>query len=297
MSWKLLETKTLRPSKQLTDEFMSMKPVDGDRFLRPNRMAILRGEVMHGLFTSCVWACVLIKEIGELRRVNGKHTSNLFGQIDASHLRDIFIYVQRYECDTLQDAARLYSTFDPRNSVRSTGDINRSFSQSQTDTADVPAKVINCCVTGISFSHWESMYTAHPAPERAQFIISEKPFILFANEAIGGSSKEGLHLLRGPVLAAMFRTWKKDRKAASEFWTLVKTGDGKSGSADRKLFRYLLTCSVRIGNGARTGGEQRKAAVTPREVYIKCIHAWNAWRNKESTDLKWFSDKPTPAVK
>ena len=33
------------------------------------------------------------------------------------------------------------------------------------------------------------------------------------------------------------------------------------------------------------------------ETMVKCIHAWNAWRNNETTDLKYHPAKKIPAVK
>ncbi len=61
---------------------------------------------------------------------------------------------------------------------------------------------------------------------------------------------------------------------------------------DRKLARYLLTVGVHVG-----GGTHKIKTASQREVYVKCIHAWNAWRKEESTDMKYYVDKEIPAIR
>jgi len=40
----------------------------------------------------------------------------------------------------------------------------------------------------------------------------------------------------------------------------------------------------------------KKVRILPREFYVRSIKAWNAWRKKETTDLKYFPDAKIPAV-
>jgi hypothetical protein len=37
--------------------------------------------------------------------------------------------------------------------------------------------------------------------------------------------------------------------------------------------------------------------VSDREFYVKCLHAWNAWRRGEETSMPYYPDKPAPAIR
>jgi hypothetical protein len=91
----------------------------------------------------------------------------------------------------------------------------------------------------------------------------------------------------------MFATWQKAKQAATDFWTSVRDETGPSPTTpDRRLARYLLTVGLDRGKGALG---VRKAQ--PREFYVKCLHAWNAWRKQETTNLNYYADKPVPVVR
>jgi hypothetical protein len=91
----------------------------------------------------------------------------------------------------------------------------------------------------------------------------------------------------------MMGTWLKNRAKAAEFWAAVRDETGASPSLpDRKLARYLLTVGVDTGGGAR-----RVKTASSREVHVKCIHAWNAWRAGETTNLNYYPDAKTPSFK
>lgn len=293
MSWKLIDAKQLKPNPTLVSEFATMKPAKADRNILPSRMALLRKEMLTGRFRTAVWASVTCRDTKETYRVNGKHTSTLLSQMNGEAPKNIKLYVERYEADTLEDVASLYATFDAKWSARSSGDINRAFAASVPELDDVPSRIINNCVTGMSMATWGMGYGKNPADQRAQFAISEAGFITFANDLVEGCESTPKHLIRGPVLAAMYLTWKKSKASAGEFWKLVATGEGKVGSPDRKLEKFLLTTKVNFGCGARSDG----AVASSREILVRCLHAWNAWRRGESTELRYYANSPVPDVK
>lgn len=292
MSWRLLESKTLRPNHGLVSEFATMTPAKSDRNILPARMSLLRKEMVTGRFRTAVWAAVFCKETKQTYRVNGKHTSTLLSQMNGEAPKDIKIYVERYECDTLEDVASLYATFDAKWSARNAGDINKAFAASVPELDGVSLKIINVCVTGMSMSMWGGNYGQYPADQRAQFIISESDFIVWANTILAGDQRKVKHLLRGSVVAAMYKTWKVAKSESSEFWNAVLIGEGKVGSPERKLEKVLLTTSVNAGKGALG-----LKTASPREIIAKCIHGWNAWVSGSSTDLKYYPKADLPEVK
>lgn len=290
MSWRVISGPTPRKVTQsLADVFNNMNPAPHDRPLRNDRVQHLKAEIIGGRFRTAEWASVKCKEDGHTYRVNGKHTSHVFSQLNGETPRGTTIIVTEFECDKLEDVAALYSTFDTRSSVRSSGDINRIYGA--VAGLDVAARIINRCVTGMSFAIWENGYARHKADERAQLLIAHKDFVEWAIQF--QDTVRCRHLQRGPVIAAMFQTYRKNKSAAAEFWTAVRDGSGARPSVpDRKLERYLLSTSVNTGAGARG-----RDAASQREVYVKCLHAWNAWRSGTDTDLKFYPKVKTPSPK
>jgi hypothetical protein len=91
----------------------------------------------------------------------------------------------------------------------------------------------------------------------------------------------------------MHSSYQKSRRDANEFWLAVRDGTGATPkSPDRVLNRFLLSKAV---IGSKTS---RHAAglVSPREMFVKCLHAWNAWRRDTTTDLKYHAQAKIPAA-
>lgn len=157
---------------------------------------------------------------------------------------------------------------------------------------DLPAKIINLSVVGISYGLWEDKYFEHPPTERASLLTIYPDFVLWLSK-LGPVTKGTRHLFRGGVAAAMFKTYEKAKGASKEFWTLVRDESGPDNrSPDRVLAKYLVRTTVATGRGVQPG----KACASTREMYVKCIHGWNAWRKNSTTDLKYHASAKTPSI-
>jgi hypothetical protein len=117
-------------------------------------------------------------------------------------------------------------------------------------------------------------------------------FALWFQTMLGGVNKRMMHLVRKAVVAAMYGCWSRNKTAATEFWARVRDEDGdKPSCPDRMIGRWLLTQTLSSKESARG------VKVTDRETYVKCLHAWNAWRNNQSTILRYFPDAEVPNIK
>ena len=297
MAYELVGTpKTEKVTQSLAVSFRDMDPVPHDRPLNPKRVDAYRKMLAAGLFRPVQWATVHCNETQATYRVNGKHTSNLFAEYEQLP-QPIHATIEHYHCDDLDDVARLYATFDSRTQVRTTNDINRAFAAIDEDLAELPAKIINLCVTAIAYCKHADSYTKVAAAERAECLLDEhnKKFISWVHELLGNSgNRDASRLLwRSPVVAAMYATHSKSRRDANEFWLAVRDGTGPTPKTpDRVLNRYLLSKAV-IGS-RNTSHSSRLAA--PREMFVKCLHAWNAWRRDVATDLKYHAQAKIPAA-
>ena len=287
--WKLESAKTVKATKSLATEFSTMDAAPHDRPLSERRLAIYGKMLERGEFRPCNWAKAFCGETDQWYRVNGKHTSIMLSGLN--ELPEFFINLESYKCDTLEDVAKLYSTYDSKIASRTSADVNRIFAGSVPALSEVPLRVVTATISGMSYAEHGQMYGKIPAAERAEAILDNVDFCLWVHEMIGDGSKYQ-HLRRVPVVAAMFVCWTKSHKAATDFWTAVRDETGKSPTLpDRRLAKFLVTIAVNTGQGAF---HARKAQ--PREFFVKCIHGWNAWRKNETTDLKYYAAKKIPAV-
>lgn len=288
--WKLIEKpKVVTATKALAKYFADMEPAPNDRPLRESRMQVLRNVIKEGQFRTGEWASVTCKETGKEYRVNGKHTSTILNEMNGE-FQPIHITLARFEADTLEDVARLYGTFDTKESTRSVGDISRSVAAANTDLATIPTKTINLAVVGLAFEQWGlNMHKQQPL-QRCLLMLDSPDVVLFIDGLFHGDYK---HISRGPVVAAIVKTYRKHQGQAEQFWEAVRDGDGKVGSPERTLEKFLNRCTVNLGGGSIPKG---KKIVGFKECHTKCLHAWNAWRRDTTTDLKYFENAPIPAA-
>ena len=295
MAYELVGTpKTEKMTQSLATRFRDMDPVPHDRPLNPRRVEAYRKMLDAGLFRPVQWATVHCNETQATYRVNGKHTSNLFAEYEELP-QPIHATIEHYHCDDLDDVARLYATFDSRTQVRTTNDINRAFAAIDPDLAEIPTKIVNLCVTAVAYVRHGDHYANKPAAERAECLLEPdcKLFVAWVRDVLQANNDNTRHLWRSPVGAAMYATFLRSRKSANEFWLAVRDGTGATPkSPDRVLHRFLLSKSVKGSNAAARSSQ----LVAPREMFVKCLHAWNAWRRDTTTDLKYHAQGKIPAA-
>lgn len=275
--FRKISSQSVPVTTELAVSFRDMKPCPGDRPLNTARLKAIRIEVADRMFSSCVWAYAKCKEDGECYRVNGKHTSTEF----SDNLPDypVEITVEVWECDRLQDVKNLYATFDSREAARTQSDVNAAIACGEAGLEDIDLKTLNVLVGGVWFrNHRGAKPGGHTARERSECIRTEKPFFKWfkgMQEGKGAFVECRKKFLRVPVVAAMYETWSFQPQLATEFWSLVRDETGASpDQADRTLGRFLDTAYLR--------SEKNKyaASANAREVYAKCIQAFNAWKRQ-----------------
>lgn len=297
MGWELKASpKTYKATAKLAKEFAEMEAAHVDRPLKERRLDVYRIMRKNNGFRPVTWAKAWCNETGQFYRVNGKHTSTLFS--DGQDLDNIFVTIEEYVCDTLEDVARLYATFDSQMQTRNATDVNRSFAATVPELADFNTKFINLMVSALNYqpTHRDGTATHRTAAERAEVIFDNIQVIIWVHDLIGDShrgEKHAAHLWRVPVVAAIIAAYHKSQKSALEFWTAVRDETGAAPDCqDRKLAKFLTTTVSH--QGAHTGAPAR-FRTTNREYYVKCALAWNAWRKGEPTSLKYYVDAKVPS--
>lgn len=302
MSWKLIDRpKTSRVTRAIATEFATMDPAPHDRPLSERRLVVYQRLLKSGSFRPVTWAKATCVETNSTYRVNGKHTSVMLSGLET--IPEFYVTIESYECDTLDDVARLYSTFDSSIQSRSANDIYLSFAGTITELKGVRSRTITNAASGMAMSTWQMTYnTQHQPAERAELLLDHPDFVLWLDsiyhtgEEGGRSLTEAKHIHRVAVAAAMFDSWRKSQDDATTFWLAVRDETGTNpNNPDRVLAKFLSVSSVNTGNGSRVRRDFRRA--DPREIYVKCLHAWNAWRKGDTTRLNYHIDSEIPSAK
>lgn len=300
MGWKLRGSpKTHKITAKLAKEWAEMESAIQDRPLSERRLQVHRNTLNKDGFRPVLWAVAYCKELeNDHFRINGKHTSTLFASVDLSKHQDLYATIEEYECDTIEDMAALYATFDTQIQSRNTTDINRSFASAIPELKEFDNKTINLIVSAIEYSknpHKSSGGSSRTAMDRAEELFDNIGFAQWVNKLLNDVDyKASIHLRRVPVMAAAYGTYQKSMKAATEFWTAVRdmTGD-KPNLPDRKLALFLVQMKIATST---TKGIPDRFRLTPREFYYKSLTAWNAWRKGTTTELKYYANAKLPAI-
>ena len=292
---KIEKPRTVQVTRLLVDEFVNMDALPRDRDLSERRLMVYRRILAAGEFRPVTWASCYCDEDDTVYRVNGKHTSTLLSQVDPLP-KDFYVTIERYSCPNLEDVARLWSTFDSSTSARTGGDIVNSFASTVREFDGLPKKLFPLVVAAASHREWGIGYHNQAAmPERAELLLDNVDFALWLNGVIyprDGDSNRAKHLIRTPVTSAMLKTYEKSKSASDEFWKLVRDETASQGTASRMLARFLIRSTVKNYQGGRPDSD----IVSFREMYVRCVLAWNAWRRGQVTSLKYFPGSKIPSV-
>jgi hypothetical protein len=296
MAWKMnARPQTVQITKGLCQRFSEMESLPRDRDLKERRLTIYRKLLDEGRFRTVTWAACYCKETDCEYRVNGLHTSTLFGSL--GELPELYVTIETYEAETLEDVANLWSTFDSQVASRTAHELYQASAACVPELRELSRTTINKCVPGIAYGLWQDGYMRHSAPERAELLFDHTEFILWLDQEIQITQQDAEHLCRAAVIGVMLGTWQKSRKQATVFWTAVRDEIGaKPGLPDRVIAKWLRRMRCTGHGGPGSGRTHASKLAPPREFYVKSIHAWNAWRRGETTDLKYHASAKIPAM-
>lgn len=291
--------KTVLATPGLIREFVEMEPAPHDRPLSERRMMVYERILRNGEFRPVTWASVVCIETASTYRVNGKHTSLLLSK--QNPIPEFYVTVERWECDTLSDVGSLYNAFDSSLGNRTSKDINAAFAATIPQLRDVPMKLIDLTVVAAAFHKWSDAERPRvPPAERAEELLDNFDFTTWMRDHVFetvsfGTNSSSRPLLRGPVTSAMMATYRKAPRVSAEFWKAVMLESAPNrDDPTRILARFLIRASIANSRGGPKNPE--KQAVGQREMYVKCIRAWNAYRSGEPTTLQYRAKDPLPEI-
>ena len=285
--YQLMSRRIKSISPETAEAILTANVYDGQRPIKERHVRILSDAMEKGLFT--VGHIAIAHQGwngGDSMLANGQHTCKAVINSDIT-VKAVF---EEYNCKTPEDFALLYRQFD-NNATRSLSDV--ALPEAKALGIKWSKEIINRMLSGIGFLENHNSLSLH----KNKRVESLKRYIAEGN-AINDiiscvNSSESKHLRRSPVIAAMIVTFKKCTADAETFWEEVRDGENlKASSPTMKLRNYLLSTNTAFGRGVNAPALNK--AVGVREMYAKCIIAWNAYRRGDSTQLKFYANKETP---
>jgi hypothetical protein len=286
--FELLDTVLMPLTREYAQEFAALPSFDGDRqrdsVQGRARIRWLAGLVATDQFHSPKWAVAWLNNT--MYRVNGSHSSFMLANITSKFPEGLKVVVDHFRCQSQEDLAYLFDQFDNRHSLRSVTDKVQAHKACETALASISTTMTKMALSGICW--YNVHYLEGPQPdedERVSLVHSFPEFIHWVRPFLAQR-----WLRRAGVIAAMFGTMGRDRRAATEFWTHVaEENHPENTHPTRELASFL-----------RDATHDRKLSGAPkwdsRAFFVKSIHAWTAWRQGRLTKLKYHPRAGLPKI-
>jgi len=271
----------LSPKEAL--RLIDINTYEGQRPLRPKKVQEYKDKILDGTFRRGDFAIARQFFNGQKEiLINGQHQAHA-SVIANKGIRCIIDY---YDVFTPEDLSLLYRQFDPPG--RSLADILRP--EAIALEVNWPSHVISRVVAGAALkAGLMGNCTKEKKVELLKDNLSSGAFVCSIID-----NSDAKHLNRRAVVCAMLSTWERSQQDSNKFWVGARDGDNISKTkppeqAIWKIRNWLMQVTVATGRG--TFGLKRAA---DHEIVSRCITAWNAFRRKENTDIKYYKDKPIP---
>lgn len=292
--------KFVKVTKNFLTKFRNYERLKADRPLSENRLRIYRSILGKGEFRPCDWAVCYCEETGQWYMLNGNHTSTLLSEYD--ELPEFYVTFYTYRVRTLEDCARLWSTFDSAKAARNSKEIIYSFAGTVKVFDDVPRKALTLSVAALSYDRWNNLYKKANPADRAELLLEETDFVLWLGQLmryqhsthhITGRTYPS-HVFRQAPVSAMYDNYKRSKSDATKFWELVLSEEAPTNDdGSRVLAKWL-------GNvGARSGFSTSRRSteiVGFKNIYVNCLKCWNSWRVGKPVTPKMMKFDPKEKI-
>lgn len=268
-------------------EHLSLAECLTERKLDPKHIAYLRNQVKDGAWHACFWAKV--KFDGQWFRLNGQHSATMLYNLDeASFPTGQKILMEYYSAESEREILAMFDKFDSPRCVRKPGDhlaVNANiYPELRTMIKSALTRAISAFYLHTNGGEMKKV----GANERVRAIHTEsvRQWAMFSYPF--AKTKK---TWRNGFLGGMYACWLVHPAEAMRFFTFVKDDsheDKKHPSSTlSKHLEFLMSDSE--GKAGKSKGH--------RELYVKTLHAWNAYCDGRSTDLKYYENKAIPRVK
>lgn len=291
--YKIVYNDKRKVTAPVAEYLLSINTYNGQRDIKEMHLQEIKKLLETDQYTSTIIGIAVCKHRGGKKvLMNGQTTATAILQTG----KVIDVLWQEAECSNDLDVAHYYATFDTVGK-RGRKDISRAMKHAL--RLKWPEKIVSLVMSAALLN--ESKKIRLPSEKQDLLkkyqAFGEFLFDMLKTEKDTLQQKELAYMLKKPVIYSLYLSYTKDENDCRFFWNKIKTGEKLDNSDPAKKLRdYLL----RVGTPFTTSpkidsinGDSPKTAAY-HEVISKCITAWNAFRRKEKTDLKYYRDKGIP---
>ncbi len=276
-------------TRDLATTFAHMPALEGERLLKPARLAFLRSHLKSGTFVSPTWAVVVDKTTGTRYRANGQHSSTVLAEMpEAEYPKDLMVTIEEYTSDDLaKDAFLIFDLFDHPASARGNSDVMNLHRVHYKDLQDVDTKLLLNLTSGIAlFEKGLEKGLFLPVRERGAYLERDeyRKFALWV--APFTKSVHGWMLKKPGIVAEMVAHRRADQVTADRFWELVfLESHPDSDHETRELSRTLKDWAA-------------KPKVSQDKFRKETAKQWRRFRRlRANTPIEAdYDDQPTPLM-
>jgi hypothetical protein len=250
------------------EAFLALNNFPGQRKFNPSKGKNYADNMADGRHRRVEIAIAKVRSTKTDYLMNGQHNCRgimLYGK----HYPAVVSY---YSCDSMEDAWRLFATFDVHASRTEQQFMHARRGLFKDERLhDIPLRVLQSCGTALYAlgNGTDPLFgmKSNAKTEKADLVERNPGEVLFVSQYT-----EFPHVMLTPAVTAVIATYRKNAKAAQEFWDKVGTGEMLSLADPRRRLRDALMSGSHLTN-TKGGGSSMRAS------YIACILWWNSWRN------------------
>jgi hypothetical protein len=223
---------------------------------------------------------------GTSYRLNGQHTIDAVIRAD----KPLPVYLKEYKCDTDLDMSEIYGLCDNHKIRTFNHVVGVELEMLGLDwPTDIGGKIAQA---GARILYgWHSGRCALKNQKKALISRFRHEGVFVVGIYRDDRTTFRQHMNRVSVVMAMIATYQKCQRDALVFWRDIRDGANLKRNAPAKKLRDWLRMVVVQGSAATNPHK-----VTEREMYCRCITAWNAFRKGTTTSLRYFPNKSIPRV-
>jgi hypothetical protein len=194
---------------------------------------------------------------------------------------------------------KLYASLD-RGKARNQSNVVVSWLAGTDEFPGYSKQLLKLLAQGVGVWQWESKHSRklHQGDERSAMLLTtqNKLALMVGSLLKEAKPSESRHILRAPVVGAMFATFNKAQKDSIEFWQVVRDGLGVGSKSDPRhtLRNWLMTAG--LAKSVAANGDNK--IVTQEEMYRGCLGAWNAHRaGRDLKQIRLSMTDPRPDIR
>ena len=275
--------------------FLDMPTFDAERRFRREWAKDLMRFMLRGTFLqelATVQTCVVGKQE---YRINGMHTCAAVASM--KHGFKLKVNYIQWKALDMEIMGALYSSID-RNAPRTVGNQIVAQLATQPPYNNFSHHTIQKLSEGLAIGCWDktSERRSHDSNDRAALLRGEyrAAAIKIGQLLEGVPLYEVKHMMRAPVIGAMFITYKAKARDADIFWHSVRDGTGidKPNDPRKRLEKMLMS------SGLPSYEKNGKRTMNAEVMLRRCLESFTAFiSNRPMSDLRTQIDITQPRPK